>query len=129
MPWFGHHVRKDTKGACAMTATTDTAIVIRRANDDDALALRRLAQLDGTRLPEGDMLVAEAGGEIRAALRIADSAYVADPFFPSRPLVGMLDTRAKAIRRTTTSRLDRVRTRVSLWSALRQRASETSLML
>jgi len=112
-----------------MTATTDTAIVIRRANDDDALALRRLAQLDGTRLPGGDMLVAEAGGEIRAALRIEDSAYVADPFFPSRALVGMLDTRAKAIRRTTTSRLDRVRTRVSLWGALRQRASETSLML
>src|SRR3954466_5913714 len=111
------------------TVTPDLSIVIRRATEDDAIALRRLAQLDGARLPEGELLVAEAGGEIRAALRIEDSAYVADPFFPSRPLVGMLDTRAKAIRRTTTSRLDRARTRVSLWSALRQRASETSLML
>ena len=69
-----------------MTATTDTAIVIRRANEDDALALSRLAQLDAARLPEGELLVAEAGGEIRAALRIEDSAYVADPFFPSRAL-------------------------------------------
>ena len=112
-----------------MTATTDTAIVIRRATEDDALALRRLAQLDGARLPEGNLLVAESDGEIRAALRIEDSAYVADPFFPSRPLVGILDTRAKAIRRTTSSRLDRARTRVSLWSALYQRASETRLML
>jgi hypothetical protein len=112
-----------------MTATTDTAIVIRRATDADAPALRRLAQLDASRLPEGDVLVAEADGEIRAALRIADSAYVADPFFPSRALVGMLDTRAKAIRRTSTSRVDRARTRVSLWSALYHRASENRLML
>jgi|SRR4051794_4015825 hypothetical protein len=114
----------------AMIATQDTtAIVIRRAAIDDAPALRRLAQLDAARLPDGDLLVAEAGGEIRAALRIADSAYVADPFFPSRELVGMLDTRAKAIRRTTVPRADRVRTRLSLWSALHHRASESHLML
>jgi hypothetical protein len=112
-----------------MTATTDTAIEIRRATEDDAAAVRRLAQLDGARLPEGELLVAEADGEIRAALRIADSAYVADPFYPSRPLVGMLDTRAKAIRRTTSSRLDRARTRMSLWSALYHRASEDRVML
>jgi hypothetical protein len=112
-----------------MTATTDTAIVIRRAIEDDAVALRRLAQLDGARLPDGDILVAEADGEIRAALRIEDSAYVADPFFPSKALVGMLDTRAKAIRRTTVSRVDRARTRLSLWSALYNRASESRLML
>ena len=112
-----------------MTAVTDTAITIRLATDDDAIALKRLAQLDGTRLPEGELLVAEAGGEMRAALRIADSAYVADPFFPSRELVGMLDTRAKAIRRTTHSRVDRARTRLSLWSALYHRASEQRVML
>src|SRR4051794_11452125 len=129
MACWSHHVPKDTKGAAAMTATTDTAIVIRRAGEGDAIALRRLAQLDAARLPEGELLVAEAGGEIRAALRIEDSAYVADPFFPSRALLGMLDTRAKAIRRTTVPRADRVRTRLSLWSALHHRASESHLML
>jgi len=112
-----------------MTATHDTTILIRRANDDDAAALRRLAQLDGARLPEGDVLVAEADGEIRAALRVSDSAYVADPFFPSRALVGLLDTRAKAMRRTTISRLDRARTRLSLWSELHHRAAQTGPML
>ena len=56
-----------------MTATTDTAIIIRRATEDDAPTLRRLAQLDGARLPEGELLVAEADGEIRAALRVSDS--------------------------------------------------------
>ncbi len=112
-----------------MTATHDTAILIRRANDDDAAALRRLAQLDGARLPEGDFLVAEADGEIRAALRVSDSAYVADPFFPSRALVGLLDTRAKAMRRATISRLDRARTRLSLWSDMHHRAAQTGPML
>jgi hypothetical protein len=112
-----------------MTATHDTTILIRRANDDDAPALRRLAQLDGARLPEGDLLVAEADSEIRAALRVSDSAYVADPFFPSRALVGLLDTRAKAMRRATISRLDRARTRLSVWSAMHHRAAQTGPML
>jgi hypothetical protein len=113
----------------AMTATQNTAIVIRRAAIDDAPALRRLAELDAALLPEGDLLVAEAAGEIRAALRIDDSAYVSDPFFPSRELVGMLHTRAKAIRRTTLSRADRARTRLSLWSALHHRATHMRPML
>src|SRR4051812_20897009 len=113
----------------AMIATHDSTILIRRASDDDAPALRRLAQLDGARLPDGDLLVAEADGEIRAALRVSDSAYVADPFFPSRTLVGMLDARAKAIRRATTSRGQRTRTRLSLWSPLYHRASESGPLL
>src|SRR3954471_7897144 len=112
-----------------MTATQNTAIVIRRADIDDAPTLRRLAQLDAARLPEGDLLVAETDGEIRAALRISDSAYVADPFFPSRELVGMLDTRAKAPRRPTLARTERARTRLSLWSALHHRAAQTRPML
>ena len=57
-----------------MTALTDTAITIRIATEDDALTLRRLAELDGARLPEGELLVAEIDGEIRAALRIQDSS-------------------------------------------------------
>jgi hypothetical protein len=112
-----------------MTATQQTSITIRLATADDAAALRRLAQLDGARLPDGELLVAEADGEIRAALRVTDSSYVADPFFPSRELVGMLDTRAKAIRRTSVSRLDRARTRLSLWSAMHHRAAQTRPML
>ena len=103
-----------------MTATHDTSITIRLARDEDSVALRRLAQLDGARLPDG---------EIRAALRISDSAYVADPCFASRELVGLLDVRAKRIRRGTISRLDRARTRLSLWSGLYHRASESRLML
>jgi hypothetical protein len=112
-----------------MTATSDTAITIRRATEDDAAALRRLAQLDGARLPDGDLLVAEAAGELRAALRISDRAYVADPFFPSKELVGLLDVRAKRLRRQQHTRLDRTRTRLAHWSTLHHRAAQTRPML
>jgi hypothetical protein len=112
-----------------MTATHDTPILIRRASDDDATALRRLAALDGARLPDGDLLVAEVDGEPKAALRIADSAYVADPFFASKELIGLLDVRAKRLRRDEFSRADRARTRLGLWSALYNRAVQTRPML
>jgi hypothetical protein len=112
-----------------MTATHDSAITIRRATGDDAPALRRLAQLDGARLPEGDLLVAEVDGELRAALRIVDRAYVADPFYPSKELVRLLDVRAKRLRREEHSRADRVRTRLAVWSALHDRAAQARPML
>jgi hypothetical protein len=113
----------------AMTTITDTAIIIRRATQDDAPALRRLAQLDGARLPEGDLVVAEVGGELRAALRISDRAYVADPFFPSKELVGLLEVRARRLRREQHSPVERARARLALWSFLHHRAAQTRPML
>jgi hypothetical protein len=107
------------------TATHDSAIVIRLSTEADVPALRRLAQLDGARLPEGEVLVAEVEGELRAALRIADRAYVADPFFPSKELVGLLDVRARRLRQDRLTRVERVKTRVGLWSALWHRAATT----
>jgi hypothetical protein len=123
-----HDWAPEIKGA-EMTATHDSQITIRLATDDDAAALRRLAQLDAARLPEGELLVAEAAGEIRAALRISDSAYVSDPFYASRELVGLLDVRAKRMRRERYTRLDRARTRLSLWSGLYRRAGEARPLL
>src|SRR6185436_11444066 len=74
-PTRHHGSRHETQGAERMTSTTttDSSITIRLATEDDTLALRRLAQLDGTRLPEGELLLAEVEGEIRAALRVPDS--------------------------------------------------------
>jgi hypothetical protein len=107
------------------TATHDSAIVIRLAAEDDVPALRRLAQLDGARLPEGDLLVAEVEGELRAALRIADRAYVADPFFASKELVGLLDVRARRMRQDAYTRTERARARFDLWTTLWHRAATT----
>src|SRR3954466_2452517 len=118
-----------TRRSPPMTGISENAITIRRASEDDAPALRRLAQLDGARLPEGELLVAEVDGELRAALRVLDRAYVADPFFPSKELVGLLDVRAKRLRRDQHSRHDRVRARLALWSALHDRAAQARPML
>jgi hypothetical protein len=107
------------------TATQTMPIVIRLATEADEPALRRLAQLDGARLPDGELLVAEAAGELRAALRIGDRAYVADPFYPSKELVGMLDVRARRLRQQQMGRVERARTRVGVWSQLWHRAALT----
>src|SRR3954462_13811312 len=113
------------KGAGHMTSTTDTPILIRRATEDDTTALRRLAPLDAAPLPEGDLLVAEVDGELKAAPRIADSAYVADPFYASKELVGLLDVRAKRLRRDEHSKVERTRTRLGGWSPPYTRALQS----
>lgn len=70
----------------------DFPIVIRRAKESDRAALARLAALDSADLPIGPMLVAETSGSLRAALSLHDGTTIADPFYPSAPMVGLLMT-------------------------------------
>jgi len=105
--------------------TTDAAITIRPAREEDTGALRRLAQLDASRLPAGDVLIAEVDGVPRAAMRILDRTYVADPFYPTRELISLLDVRARRLSGERHGALARTRARVGTWSALWQRASAT----
>ena len=65
-------------------------ITIRQATSQDAFALRRLAALDDRAALHGEVLVAEHGGEIRAALSIDDGRSIANPFAPTARLVDML---------------------------------------
>ena len=67
-----------------------TDISIRLADAADMPALRRVAQRDSRLLPPGDLLVAEAQGEIRAALSLQTGESVADPFRPTAALVELL---------------------------------------
>ncbi len=71
-------------------------IVIRPAYPDDHGALQRLAALDSATVPPAPMLVAEAGGELRAALSTVDGASIADPFWPTAELVELLRVHARA---------------------------------
>ena len=72
----------------------NTALTIRRATDSDAFALRRLATIDSASPPTGDILLAEIGSELWAAVSVDTGAAIADPFRPSGDLVELLRFRA-----------------------------------
>lgn len=77
---------------------TNTALTIRRATASDAFALRRLAALDSAAPPTGDVLLAEMGRELWAAVSVDTGATIADPFRPSGELVELLRFRAERMR-------------------------------
>jgi hypothetical protein len=77
---------------------TNSTLTIRRASGSDESALHELAQLDSSRAPHGDVLVAEVGSELWAAVEVQSGASVADPFRPSGDLVELLRFRAEAMR-------------------------------
>jgi hypothetical protein len=86
--------------------TTNTAqIAIRRATESDRPTLHRLAALDSSRTPSGEVLIAEVDGEPQAAIEIAGGAVVADPFRPTAHVVELLGLRAARMRRPAESRL------------------------
>jgi hypothetical protein len=72
------------------------ALTIRMARPADGAALSRLAQLDSAPAPKPvPMLVAEVGGELRAALPLDGGRAIADPFRPTAELVAILMERAR----------------------------------
>ena len=74
--------------------TSHTAVVIRESNGSDHEGLRRLAQLDSTRLPEQPLVVAEVDGELRAAVSVNDGSVIADPFHGTADVVALAEMRA-----------------------------------
>src|SRR3954452_15726080 len=74
------------------------SVTIRHIGPGDVAALRRLAAMDSSREPTGEILVADVGGELWAATSVEDRHTVADPFRPTRQLVSLLDERARQLR-------------------------------
>ncbi len=74
---------------------TENALTIRPADLADLAGLDRLAALDSARPPTGDVLVAEVGGELWAAVEVDTGAAIADPFRPSGDLVTLLRHHAR----------------------------------
>jgi hypothetical protein len=72
-------------------------LTIRYATTADQFAVRRLAVLDSASPPTGDVLLAEMGDELWAALSIDTGAAIADPFRPSADMVDLLRLRADAL--------------------------------
>jgi len=78
-------------------AQTDE-LVIRRAAPTDDGSLHRLALLDSAPEPHGPMLVAEREGMLIAAVPLGGGRPIADPFVPSKDIVGLLELRRAQLR-------------------------------
>ena len=74
------------------------AYVIRQATDDDALALRLLAELDSQRRVAGPALIAESDGVPIAAIGLFDGRVLADPFQDTVVVTQLLRMRLSALR-------------------------------
>ena len=70
-------------------------IKIRQATSNDAFALRRLAALDDRPALRGEVLLAEQGGDVRAALSLENGRAIANPFAATAELVEMLRTHSR----------------------------------
>lgn len=87
-----------------MTAATHPVVTIRAAVATDAAALRRLAALDSSAVPDGDLLLAEVDGEARAALAPTSGVVIANPFHLTRHLVELLNVAAVEVSATRRDR-------------------------
>jgi hypothetical protein len=77
--------------------TTAPSVLIRAARGSDGPALRRLAALDSSVVPAGELLVAEADGALVAARALTSGAVIADPFRPTADVVALLALRSAAV--------------------------------
>jgi hypothetical protein len=73
---------------------TDKTLTIRPADLADLADLDRLAALDSASPPTGDVLVAEVGGELWAAVELDSGAAIADPFRRSGEVADLLRVHA-----------------------------------
>src|SRR3954468_7699494 len=76
-----------------------SAVVTRHARHDEAGALAALAELDSSRAPRGEVIVADVQGELWAAVSVDDGHAVANPFRPSGALAFRLSGRARELHR------------------------------
>jgi hypothetical protein len=74
-------------------------LTLRLAGPADADALELRAERDSARVPRGDVVVAELGGEVLAAVSVADHHAVANPFKPTAELVWLLHEHVRGLRR------------------------------
>jgi hypothetical protein len=75
--------------------TSSASLTLRHANTADEGSLRRLAALDSSRVPSGELLVAELAVELVAALSVDTGAAIADPFEHTAAIVDSLRAQAR----------------------------------
>ena len=78
--------------------TSTASLTIRHATASDEADLNRLAALDSSRLPSGELIVAELDGNLVAALSMDTGAAIADPFEHTAAIVDSMRAQARASR-------------------------------
>jgi hypothetical protein len=90
------------------------AVTIRNAHAADDYGLRRLAELDGGRMPRGRILIGELDGELVAAVPIAGGPAITDPVRSTSALISLLGLRAAQLRGLESRR----KSRAPVWRLL-----------
>jgi hypothetical protein len=75
------------------------SLTIRMARQEDAQALRRLAELDSTRPLTGNVMLAELDGVSLAAISLDNGAVTANPFKRTAAIVSHLRMRRYQVMR------------------------------
>ena len=84
-------------GLSTELAIPERAITLRCWSAEDHGPLARLAALDSSEPPHQPVVVAEVGGELRAALSLNDGLLVADPFHLTGGVAGLLRAYARQL--------------------------------
>lgn len=77
-----------------LTTKPGQPVTMRVAGPADRDAITRLASLDSQRVPEGELLVGEVAGQLRAAVPVHGGPAIADPFTLTGDVVALLRERA-----------------------------------
>jgi hypothetical protein len=80
-------------------------IALRLCRVGDDPALEQLAELEGTTVPSGRMILAEVDGHLVAAIPVAGGRMLADPFVATAHLRRLLELRATQLREPAHHRL------------------------
>jgi hypothetical protein len=81
-----------------------TTVTLRLGGSADTDELARVAQLDSAAPPAQPVLLAEAAGQLLAAVSLVDGTVVADPFHRTADLVDLLRARARQLHGATRAR-------------------------
>jgi len=93
---------KKLAGPVQPVPRTGANITVRYARPQDADALAVLAELDTSPAPRGEIIVAEAEGELWAAVSVDDGNVIATPFRPTGELTYQLLERARRVNPAST---------------------------
>ncbi len=81
-----------------VAATSQGDVTIRTAAADDGPELAKLAELSERRLPQGDVLVAEIGSKLVAAVPLDGGPPLVDVLRPTADVIQLLELRSLQVR-------------------------------